>query len=268
MGRVESRSLAALRQMTGIPDLDTVIAAHDVNALQQLLAPLALSASVPYADVFLADGAPLLLLRAPELGPDAARRIDPNAADWPPIQRVLRGDVDEKGDRHAGVVFAPWGPLFVSAAPVRAGEALVGVLAVALPLDAVAARLSEESGSKSIALYRPDGTLVVTTLAGPPRTLDRALEVPPDLALRVLAHEEVATRQLVLEGEPLLETIGALEIRRHPMLLLGVSAPSGMVELRASQARMWMTALFGAAIVVAVAVGMGIARQITRPIKV
>jgi hypothetical protein len=268
MARLEASNLAILRQMTAIADLDVVIAAHDVEALQALLAPLALHTGVPYVDVFMADGAPLLALRAPELGPDAARRIDLNAPEWEPVQRVLRGEADDLGDRHAGVVFAPWGPLVVSAAPVKRDGVLVGAIAVALPLDTVVTRLSDDTGSRGVALYRLDGDLITTTLPGEPRALERVLDVPLHLAAMMRARELVVFRHLDVEGSPYLETVGLLAVRAQPSLLLGISTPSGIIEQRAAQTRQWMVLIFGVAILVVVTMGILIARQITRPVKV
>jgi hypothetical protein len=101
MVRLEASSLAVLRQMTFTVGLDDAIAAQDPAALQRLLVPIAANARLPYVDVFRADGAPLLALRAPELGADAAQWVDPAAAAWPPVSAALSGAADTQGDKYA-----------------------------------------------------------------------------------------------------------------------------------------------------------------------
>src|SRR5262249_31675310 len=144
---IEANHLAVLRQMTFTEGVDGALAAQNAEALERLLAPIAANARTPYVDVFAASGTELLALRSPDLGPNAPRQFDPNARAWGPVAAVLRGDSDSEGDKYADVVTAPWGVLFVSATPVRRDGQIAGALAVGLPIQEVAARLSEESGS-------------------------------------------------------------------------------------------------------------------------
>ena len=70
---------------------------------------------------------------------------------------MLRGAADDQGDKFADIVVAPWGPLFATAAPLDRDGKLLGAIAVAQPVEDVATRLSDDSGSQGITLYRLDG---------------------------------------------------------------------------------------------------------------
>jgi hypothetical protein len=127
-------------------------------------------------------GGELLALRARELGSEAASRIDPDAPNWGPVREVLAGRFDALGDKRAGVVDTPWGPMFVVATPVYRGADLVGVISTGQPLEQVASTLSSEVGSKPVTLYRPDGQVLVSTVRSAPERLASDLGLSPELA--------------------------------------------------------------------------------------
>src|SRR5439155_7525818 len=172
--------------------------------------------------VFAADGTQVVALRAPELGSDAQARIDPNARTWGPVQSVLQRKHDALGDKFSDVVFTPGGPLFVTAGPVEIDGQLVGVVATASPLDAVAARLSAEAGSKGVSLYSRDGRLLASTVHAAPGSLASTLAVPEERAHETFGQDRLAVRRVTIDDRPYVEMLGTLAIRRQPVLLMGV----------------------------------------------
>jgi hypothetical protein len=213
-----------------------------------LLQAIAANGRLPYVDVLRADGSELLALRLPDLGTDASRRLDPDAAKWSPLQAALRGDADDQGDKFADLVAAPWGPLFATAAPVRRDGQLVGAIAVAFPAEDVVTRLSEDSGSQGITLYRLDGTVLATTIRGTPDSLQRAWRVPTDDVERIMAGDQVLQRQLSADGAPYVESVGVLAIRRRAAGLIGISSPAEIITRSSDQTRNWMLVIFGVAV--------------------
>jgi hypothetical protein len=265
MVRAEASNLAVLRQMLFTVGVDDAVAAHDGAALERLLGPVVVNARVPYADVYGADGSLLLALRSPDLGADAAQRVDPDAPAWAPIQAVLHGDSDDQGDKYAAVVTAPWGPLFVTSGHVERDNQLLGAIAVALPLDEVVTRLSEGSGSKTVTLYRPDGSVVASSRPGAPSALQQAPGLSPAEAETALIGDRVVVRRLAPGGEPAVETVGVLAIRRQPALLLGVSSGLGVLAAQEAAVRNLMLVIFGVAVPAVVAIGLRLAWQADLP---
>jgi len=253
MVRLEEDNLRTLREMTFTIGVVEAIAGGDADRLESLLAPIAANSHVPYVDVLRADGPELLALRSPELGADAGQRLDPDARTWAPFQAVLRGDSDDQGDKYAGVVDTPWGPLFVTAAPVRQDGQLVGALGVGLPIGDVATRLSNDAGSQAVTLYRLDGTVVASTVRATPDALQRGWHLPAADVERLAAGDRLLLRQVSAGGTPFVETVGALAIRRQPALLLGIASPADVLERSTAQARNWMLLIFAAAAALAVA---------------
>jgi Double sensory domain of two-component sensor kinase len=248
MVRLEEDNLRTLRQMTFTEGVDQATADDDTDRLERLLAPIAANGRVPYVEVLRADGTELLALRLPELGPEARGRLDPGASRWSPLVAVLRGAADDQGDKFADIVVAPWGPLFATAAPLYREGALVGAIAVAQPMEDVATRLSDDSGSQGITLYRLDGTVLATTIRAAPEGLQRGWRVPTGDVERVMAGDQVLLRQLSADGAPFVETVGALAIRRRAAGLLGISSPAEIIDRSSTQTRNWMLVIFGVAV--------------------
>jgi class 3 adenylate cyclase len=267
MVKLESNNLALLRQMAFTVGVGEAVTDRDARSIERLLAPIAGNARVPYTDVFGADGSHLLALRSPDLGTDAQSRIDPNARAWAPVQSVRLGKHDQLGDKYTDVVFAPWGPLLVTAGPIEADGKLLGVIAIATPLDAVAARLSEEAGSKGLSLYTGDGRLLATTVRAGPGTLASTLPVPAQLAQDAFGQDRLLVRRVTIDERPYVEMLGTLAIRRQPVLLMGVGNLITIIAERGDQMRNIMIALFSGVVVLVLAVGLTLARQIARPVR-
>jgi hypothetical protein len=247
MVRLEENSLRVLREVAFTEGVDDAVGAGDSDRLEALVGPIVANSRVPYTDVLRVDGAELLALRSPDLGADAARQVDPDARTWGPFQAVLRGDADDQGDKYAEIVYAPWGPVFSTAAPVRRDGRLAGAIGVAFPIAEVAGRLSEDSGSHGVTLYRLDGSVLVSTVQASMEALQRAWRVPPGDAERILAGDQVVLRQVSAEGAPFVETVGVLTIRRRPALLLGLSSPAEIVDRTTANARNWLLVIFAVA---------------------
>lgn len=267
MVMIERDQLIAIRNMSFTLGVDTAISEFDVDGLEALLAPIAANLHLSYVDVLHQDGTQLLGLRAPDLGPDAASRLDPNAHHWAPLRAALNGQPDELGDRFADVVSTPWGPLLVTAGPVRTQGVVVGAIAVGLPIEEAATRLSRESGSKGITLYRKNGALLTSTLRASAASLTSSLILNNDLAADIGRGEMITIRRTAIGDQPYVETLGVLAIRRQPALLLGVGSLVNIIQDRGAHTRNLMFLIFSLVIVLVLAVGLMLARQISRPVR-
>lgn len=267
MVKLETSNLALMRQMAFTVGVPEALKERDSRSIERLLAPIAGNARIPYADVFAADGTHLLALRSPDLGSEAQTRIDPNARSWSPVQSVLQGRPDELGDKYSDVVYAPWGPLLVTAGPVEADGQRVGVVTIAFPLDTVAARLSDEAGSKGLTLYSRDGRLLSSTVHAAPGSLPSTLAVSDQVASEAFGQDRLTVRRVTIDERPYVEMLGTLAIRRQPALLMGVGNLVTIIAERGADMRNIMIALFSGVVVLVLAVGLVLARQIARPVR-
>ncbi len=267
MVKLEGAQLAGLRQMALTVGVDDAIARRDTQTLQQLLAPIAANSQVPYVDVFGPDGREIFALRAPQLGRDAGQRIDPRAAAWPPVRDVLERVVDLQGDKHADIIFPSWGgALFVSVTPVVKDGQFMGAIANSLPIESVASRLSTEAGSKAITLYRPDGSPITSAVHADPASLGETLIIPPRDAATVMSGDRILVRKKTVDNRDFVETLGTLEVRQKPVLIMGVGNLITILQDRGAEARTFMIVIFMAVIALIFGVGFYLAHLITRPV--
>lgn len=269
---LEEDQLAVLRQMVFTVGVDEAILARDSAALERLLGPIAANRNILYVDVFAAARTQMSALRSPNLGPDAAQRLDPGARDWAPVRSVFRGG-DALGDKFAGFVQTPWDRLFVSCAPVKRDGRIVGAISIAVSVQDVASRLSREAGAKGITLYGKDGILASTVRTA---SLAEALTLPEDQIGSLLEARQIVVRRAILrlpgdgdriDERPYVESLGVLAIRRQPAAVMGVGSLVTIIEDRGAETRNAMIALFSVVIVVVLAVGLLLARRIVRPIQ-
>jgi class 3 adenylate cyclase len=266
MVKVEDRQLTVLRNLAFTMGVDEALAERNVDRLQELLAPVTASARVPYVDVLTPDGTPLLALRSPDLGPDAASRVDPQIRQWSPVRRVLNGDRDQYGDKFDGVILTPWGRLLVVAAPVRLNDALVGVIVVGQPLESLAETLSSEAGSKAITLYTLEGEVLVSTVRVTGSQLGEVLRLSPEALQAFRSGERIVMRKSDIDGRPYVESISFLVIRREPALLMGVGDLVAIVNNAGASALWTMFVIFAVAILFVFCAGWLIARWIVGPV--
>jgi adenylate cyclase len=204
-------------------------------------------------------------LRSSALGDRATSTVDPDLAAWEPVRKALWDPPDPLGDKHADVVRTSWGRLLVSAAPVKLDEAVVGVIAISLPLQEVATRLSQEAGSRGITLYDQTGTALESTLRVSSQSL-AALQVAVTDRERVLTTDQILFRRAQVGSVQYVEALSVLAVRQRPVLLMGVGNLVAIIEERGQQARSMLVAIFSGVVMVVLAVGIAIARRLTRPV--
>ena len=267
MVKLEAGQLAVVRQVAFTVGVDEAIASGDPATLQQLIAPIAANAQVPYVDVLNAAGNEVFAVRDPSLGADAGTRLDPNIHNWAPIRRVLDRVVDDRGDKQASIIYPPWGgALLVTAGPVTQGNTFVGVVALSLPIEFIAGRLSQEAGSKAVTIYSAEGTALTSSLAASPESFAE-LAITPEVAAERLKGESILVRRVPVDGRPLVETLGILAVRREPVLVLGVGNLVSIIEDKGAETRQQMILIFSSVVVVILMFGLYLARTITRPVE-
>jgi class 3 adenylate cyclase len=183
------------------------------------------------------------------------------------VRDVLERVIDVRGDKHADIVFPSWGgALFVSVAPVVKDGQLIGAIAISEPLESVATRLSSEAGSKAITLYRPDGSLITSTVHADLGKLGAALAIPGREAGMVMSADRVLVRKETVDERDFVETLGTLDVRQKPALIMGVGNLITILQDRGAETRNVMIVIFMAVIAVIFGAGFYLARLITSPV--
>jgi adenylate cyclase len=264
MVRIEEEQLQALRLITNTVGIGEALASRDPSTLEALLIPIQVNGQLHLVDVVAMDGSLVVAVRAEGQGQNATSLVDPALGSSPLAQRVLAGTSDALGDKFTDVVATSWGPALYSAAPLRENGTIIGAVLVGTPLDSVLARLARESQA-NLTLYAADGRLLLTTL--PVVGQETEVMLPQTLAAQVLAEPPtLARRGLTIGARPYQELVGSVEVRAHPLLPLGVAVRVSAIQQAVATSSATLVGLFCAVILLVLAVGVALARAITRPL--
>ena len=257
----------------GVPE---ALGLADAEDLRARVLPVVINAGVDVVAILDSQGSSLLALRrSPESPPGeySALRGESYYADWPFVQRLLRGESEEGiGDKHAGLhsirldereLYA-----FFVGGPIRdARGAVSGVVLAGTYLETLVPRLSTEAGANAAVYDSLSGRLLLSSLE------------PDDAAALTLTVEQLngglglsATgspiRPIQASGTAYSEVLLPFVARQGTTTLgvLGVSLLDAPIQA-AGTATLWTVVRFGAlALVLVVAIGLLISHSITRPL--
>jgi signal transduction histidine kinase len=262
--------------------VDEAVKAHDVAALRRLLEVQGYNANLDSVVVLDATGELVVRL-------DAVRRTNPevidsfqystggNYANWPIVAPILAGSVDQIGDKYAGLVDSPSGPLLYSSAPTTQpggqggpGVRTVGVLLVGTNVERLLARLKAESLSDLI-VYTDPGIPIGSTLPNwkqepqfsalkiEPDLYTSAVETPNNTPLRDVEIVTLFDREYRVVYAPMV-------IRGQTVGVIGSLLPSRFVLSALSTSRGLFVAIFSVGVALVVVGGILVAGRSIRPI--
>lgn len=271
--RHENQHLEVLRPMTFTEGVDRALEAGNREQLHLLLAGLTSNADLD--SMIVVDRAGRIVLRL-----DADRSVSgapvyrsgygEDISGWPIVALVLAEQVDERGDKYAGLVMAPGGlVMFYTSAPVHNTDGeLVGAILVGSMLDRVITNLKAESLA-DIVVYRVDGTPVASTIAEWQDPSQReALHVPPERYQQVV---EQPNDPIVLEIElfrrPYGMTFVPMIVRGRSIGMIGVLLPSNFLIQAAAVGRRTLTLIFAISTALVIGIGYWVAQRIAGPVR-
>jgi signal transduction histidine kinase len=184
-------------------------------------------------------------------------------------QRVLSGAADARGDKYAGLVeFADTGTLyFVTVAPVRAGDEVVGGLVAAMRLDTLLTAVTARSQAAGMTIYDQAGRLVASSFSVdgevPAMSLDLLREYkanPNPLAQSLFHVVTIGSNEYQFAYVP-------LQIRGVNVGILAPALSREYVLATWNDTIAPLIITFAALIILIIAVGVAIAKVITAPLE-
>ncbi len=264
MVRQEEVHLANLRLMVFTQGVAEAVAARDGDSLQEILWPLALNNNVDAVSVVGLDGIEILTLAR---DPGSSRYGVYKGTDYSQqeiVQRVLAREIDEIGDKFAGLVHTRFGPYLYTSAPVRdSRNRVVGVLMVGTSLDGLIAELKSQSLA-DIVILDQEGRALATTFVSE-GTLAEDLALSPD---EIPEPGQTVVRDLRLEERDREYKIAyaPLIIRQQPLGVLGAALPSDYVVSAEATSRNTFSLVFSLATLAVIVVGYAISQSIAKPL--
>jgi class 3 adenylate cyclase len=279
MVQMETEFLQTVRLMTNTEGVAEALQTQNVAKLEELLLPLQVNAKVDLVDVLLPNGSMLVALRSQELnievGGQISRLVDPRLGTQAVSRNVLTGVTDALGDKFAGIVATSWGNAIYIAAPVARDGQIHGAILIGTTLERALGRLSKEALA-SLVIYSADGKAVAATLpaedlAGTANRENPGGANPLDLDAEMVSHAlgdkpVLLRRSLELNRRVYQELVGALDIRARPAAPLGVALPATFIQEAAFLSQVQLITVFGLVVMGVLALGLWLARVITRPI--
>ena len=186
---------------------------------------------------------------------------------WPFVNRVLNGQVDEQGNKFSGYVETEWGNYFYVTGPVFDKERTqVGVILVGKNLDT----LTQEIRSKTlgqITLYTHSGEILSSTFIEPQKISEILAQQTLSTQDEQSYRRDPPRREQDFQGLNYSELLGPWEIRGQTDIgVIGVALAQNVLITTSWATRMVIIVLLSLFILFIILVGTNLARIITTPI--
>jgi hypothetical protein len=180
--RREQEHLENLRLLTFMQGVPEAFLDRDELALRQVFESLAINNKIEVLGAIDDDGLGIVTLVYQEGvdGTETEFYIGEDYTEFAPVNKILAGVADERGDKYAGMLSTSVGALLITTAPVYVGdEEFAGVLFAGSRLDNLITDIKLQALADVI-LLDTQGEVVATTLVEPDEGFGELL-LPPDL---------------------------------------------------------------------------------------
>ena len=267
--RKERDHLETVRAVAFTEGVADAVEAGDGATVKELVEPIASNAGVERLEVLDIGGQRLntFSLADEEVPLYQELSDDDNPAAWPLVQKVLRGDVDELGNKYAQVVETREGFVLYTAGPISDDRELVGVVLVGTNLDSFVQGAKTEALA-DITVYDFAGNPLASTFTRPDNAssgearLDIAGDILDDATLGGAAVREHHT----LWGRSYDLVYGRLDVRDQAVGLYSVGLPTDFIFSSAATTRTQVALLFGVAMAAVLGIGLFLAHRLTQPL--
>lgn len=258
----EKKHLETLRIMSYTTGVAGALTNRDTRKLETLLLPIALNDQVEMLTLIDTNGTELLTLTLDPTSGKYVRSAGRDFSTLPLVEKILKGEIDDTGDKFAGLLRTRDGIALVTSAAVRQSDGqLAGVLLVGTPLDHLVSDLKARALADIILLDETD-KLLSTTL--PPE--DRGYEGLEQTARLQVADHSTQSHNLTLYGRGYQVVYAPLMIRGEKNGWLGVLLPDQFVVSTEATSRNSLSLIFTFGTLMVLLIGRLVALNIVRPI--
>jgi two-component system phosphate regulon sensor histidine kinase PhoR len=189
---------------------------------------------------------------------------------WEPLDRVLRGERDNLGDKYSGILLQSGQPYIFTVGPIRDGDRLVGAVMVGTRLDNALREIERDAIAK-VSAYDQNGELLGSTLP-PPEPGDPENRLPPDQVEAIIARAQPTERP-----EAFLSNLkrgrfdyrlvfGPLQIRRSVLGIYSVALESNFIVDSTLTSRLTFAVAFVLMTAAVLGIGLTVSRRLSQPI--
>jgi signal transduction histidine kinase len=263
--RREQEHLENLRLLTFMQGVPDAFLDRDELALRQVFESLAINNKIEVLGAIDEEGRGIVTLvyREGVEGTETEFYLGENYTEFEPVNKILAGVADERGDKYAGLLSTSVGDLLFTTAPVYASdEDFAGVLFVGSRLDNLLKDIKLQALA-DIILLGTQGEVVATTLVEPDEGFGELL-LPPDL-IQSMAFNSL-NRDVVLYEREYSVLYAPLEIRDDRAGVMGIALPNDFIVNTLSISRNNFSLIFTLGTLAVILLGYILAQHIARPI--
>ena len=268
--RKERQHLEIVRAVAFTEGAAEAVQAGDEDGLEDLVAPIAANVAIERLEVLDSAGQRLKTLSLSDREALLYEELSDGdrPASWTLVQRVLRGDVDELGDKYTQIVETGEGFVLYTAGPIFEADELVGVVLVGTTLDSFVRQLKTEALA-DITIYDFDGNALVSTFTRPDdASPDEArLDASGTVIAEAVTGDGTVREHHTLWGRGYDLAYGRLEIRGQTVGLYSVGLPTEFIFDAAVTTRWQIVLLFGLGMAAVLGIGLYLAHVLTAPIS-
>jgi signal transduction histidine kinase len=263
--RREQEHLENLRLLTFMQGVPEAFLERDELALRQVFESLAINNKIEVLGAIDDDGLGIVTLVYQEGvdGTETEFYIGEDYTEFAPVNKILAGVADERGDKYAGMLSTSVGDLLITTAPVYVGdEEFAGVLFAGSRLDNLLTDIKLQALADVI-LLGTQGEVVATTLVEPDEGFGELI-LPPDL-IQSLAFNSL-NRDVELYEREYSVLYAPLEIRGDRAGVMGIALPNDFIVNTLSTSRNNFSLIFTLGTLAVILLGYILAQHIARPI--
>ncbi len=272
MVREEDRLLETLRTLANVEGIDQTILENDADKLRDTTFGIVVNAQEEIVDMLDMDGNLILSMRHKSGGNlEEYEYLRGGLAvyqNWPFVNKVLNGEVDEEGNKFSGYVETDWGNYFYVAGPVfdKENTHQIGVILVGKSLDTLVQEIRAKTLGQ-ITLYAESGEILSSTFLEPQRISVTLAQQTLSIQDQQSYRRDPPQREQNFEGLSYSELLGPWEIRdKTDIGVIGVSLAKNVLITTSLATRMVIIALLSLFILFIILVGTNLAQVITTPI--
>lgn len=261
--RKEQDHLADLRLMAFTEGVPEAFRSEDGSRLQDILWPLALNNEVEVVTALNLDGREIITLAQDPVSGRYGVYEGTDFSSYEIVSKILSNDVDQLGDKYAGLLNTRFGPYLYTSAPVKdETNELIGVLMVGTRLDTLLGLINEEAFAQILVILDADGALLTSTHSYSEEEKE-FLELTPS---RIPGLGEAATKEFQIGDDSYQAKYSHLELRKNPVGILGVALRSNYVVTAESTSRNTFGFIFSLATLAVIIIGYLLSQSIAKPI--
>lgn len=272
LSQVEENQLEDFRAIVFTEGIADAVVAGDSAQLEALLFPLIVNKNIDRVDIIDQNGVYLFGVRRPVGSTDVNDYVTTKKEgsvdwrNWPVVQNVLNGVVDDLGDKFVTIETVDGELLFFTVGPLKQNDEVIGAVLVSSHIPDVLNSLRQATFA-DVSLYDLDGDLIDSTFSNQEEA-GQALGLGQQARLMLAVEGESSFRKSVELGSLEYDVLyNVFRARGSPLGFYSVALQTTYIVSYSNTARNQMVTIFALTLLLVFFIGYFTANAITKPVQ-